>query len=37
MRENYAENGREWQFYSKMVWIRRDKTREDERKDEKWD
>ena len=35
MRENYAENGREWQFYS-MVWIRRDKTREDERKDEKW-
>ena len=35
MRKKYAKNGREWQIYSEIVWIRRDKIKEDERKDEK--
>ena len=34
MRKNYAENVREWQIYSEIVWIRRVKIREEERKDE---
>ena len=36
MKKNYAENGRKWQIYSEIVWIRRDKIREDEKKDEEW-
>ena len=36
MRKNYVENGREWQIYSEMVWIRIVKIREEERKDEEW-
>ena len=37
VRGNYAKNWKkEWQIYSKMVWIRRDKIREDEEKDEWW-
>ena len=35
MRKKYAKNGREWQIYNEIVWIRRDKIREDERRDEK--
>ena len=27
---------REWWIYSKIVWIKRDKTREDDEKDEEW-
>ena len=36
MRKNYVENGREWQIYSEIVWIRREKIKEDERKNEEW-
>ena len=32
----YKEWKREWQIYSKIVWTRKDKIREDEGKDEKW-
>ena len=35
-KKTYAKNGREWQIYSEMVWIKRDKIREDEWKDEEW-
>ena len=32
----YKEWKREWQIYNEMVWIRKDKIREDEGKDEEW-
>ena len=36
VRENYVKNGKEWQIYTKMMIIKRNKIKEDKRKEEEW-